>query len=98
LSDYARNYPEFTDTVTRARLRIETQRVGDAADPNTRNSNGIKFDLSNNFKYKDLQTIEIASAAEEFMRMAMQIILEYVSEDKREEVKMKIQASIDFND
>jgi hypothetical protein len=98
LPDYAREFPEFSDTISRARLRIEEQRITDGTDPDTRNSNGIKFDLSNNFKYKDLQTIEIATAAQEFITMAMRIILQYVPADKQAEARQKLEASIDFND
>ena len=97
-SEYATDYPEFSATIHRARLRIEQQRVQDGAAPDTRNSNGIKFDLANNFKYKDLQTIEIANAATEFIQMAMAVILEYVPADKRDEARNKLQTAIDFND
>jgi len=97
-AEYAKDYSEYSGTVNRARLRIEEQRITDGADPDTRNSNGIKFDLSNNFKYKDLQTIEVAQAATEFMQTVMRIVLEYVPADKQAEVRGKIEASIDFND
>lgn len=97
-SEYARDYPEFSHTIHRARLRIEEQRITDGANPDTRNSNGIKFDLSNNFKYKDLQTIEVATAAQEFINTAIRIIMQYVPADKQAEAKQKLETAIDFND
>jgi hypothetical protein len=98
LPDYAKDHPEFSDTIRRARLKIEEQRVEDGTDPTTKNSNGIKFDLSNNFNYKDLQTIEIANAAKEFISTAISVIEKYVPEDKRGEARAKLQASIDIGE
>ncbi len=56
--DYAKDRPEFSDTVSRARLKIECQRSGDLIDPDTKNVNGIKFDLTNNFGYHEKMETE----------------------------------------
>lgn len=53
LADYAKDHPEFSDTIKRARLKIESQRIEDCVENDTKNAAGIKFDLINNFDYKD---------------------------------------------
>jgi len=58
LPDYAKDRPEFSDTISRARLKIECQRVENLVEVGTKNSNGIKFDLVNNWDYKDRQEVE----------------------------------------
>ena len=57
-ADTAKDRPEFSATITRARLRIESQRAADLVDPDTHNANGIKFDLTNNFDYRDESHID----------------------------------------
>lgn len=59
LADIAKDKEEFSDTITRARLRVESQRSGHLVNPDTRNSNGIKFDLTNNFGWKDKSETEV---------------------------------------
>ena len=49
LADYAEQYPEFSATINRARLKIELQRNERLVDGDTKNVNGMKFDLTNNF-------------------------------------------------
>lgn len=51
LFDYGQK-PEFSYTISRAKIRIETARAETLVDPNLKNSNGIKFDLENNFGWK----------------------------------------------
>jgi hypothetical protein len=43
----------FSATARRARLKIEEQRAQDLVDPMSKNVNGIKFDLENNFGYRE---------------------------------------------
>lgn len=97
LADYARDYREFSDTISRARLKIEEQRITDGADPDTRNSNGIKFDLSNNFNYKDLQQIEVIGEVNRVINTMVQAIRESVPEELQTGIIGKIQAAIDFD-
>lgn len=53
LSELAKDKPEFSGTVTRARMKVEACRVDDLVNPDTSNVNGLKFDLTNNFGWKD---------------------------------------------
>ena len=50
--EYGTLYKEFSDTVNRLRLKIETQRVEKALSGEG-NPHISKFDLTNNFDYKD---------------------------------------------
>jgi hypothetical protein len=63
LLDYAAK-PEFADTIKRAKSRIEGQRCRDLVRVDTRNSNGIKFDLTNNFGYTERQEIDHTTKGE----------------------------------
>lgn len=55
--DYAKR-PRYTNTISRARLKIEIQRNEALVDSEARNVNGMKFDLQNNFGWKESQEIE----------------------------------------
>jgi len=60
ISEYA-NFPEFTATIKKARMKVEQQRVenlvsGKGSTP------GQIFDLKNNFDYKDKQETEFSGA------------------------------------
>lgn len=59
LSDMAKDKPEYSAPITRAKLKIESQRSGDLVHPDTRNANGIKFDLTNNFGWKETSDLTI---------------------------------------
>jgi DNA-packaging protein gp3 len=59
LADLAHDRPEFSETVTRARLKIESQRSKNLVNPDTRNANGIKFDLTNNFGWRESSDLNI---------------------------------------
>lgn len=51
------SYPQFVNTIMRAKARIECQRSEDLVDPENRNVNGMKFDLQNNHKWRESQDI-----------------------------------------
>lgn len=59
LADLANDKPEYSETIARARLKIESCRVNDLVDPDTHNANGIKFDLTNNFGWKESSELNI---------------------------------------
>ena len=52
LIDYAEK-EEYSFTVSRAKSRIELVRAETLVHPDLKNCNGIKFDLQNNFGWKD---------------------------------------------
>ena len=54
--EYAKKYPEFTDTIKKARLRIEAQRNIQLLTEG--NPAGKIFDLINNFKWENPQKIK----------------------------------------
>jgi hypothetical protein len=64
LADYARTYPSFGATVSRARTRIEEQRNEKLVDGDTKNVNGMKFDLTNNFGWTEKQDFNIGGQAD----------------------------------
>jgi hypothetical protein len=64
LSQYDRRKPEFESTIARARLMIESQRNEALVDPEARNVNGMKFDLQNNFGWRDGQDLNIGGQSD----------------------------------
>lgn len=96
LAEYARNYAEFSATIHRARLKIEAQRIKNCSDVDTKNSNGIKFDLTNNFNYKDLQQIEVIGELSRITECMLQVIKKYVPIDKQSDAVNEVQTAIDF--
>lgn len=58
-NQYGRDYPEFKGTVSRARARIEAQRAGQLIEREG-STQGLQFDLKNNFGYFDRQEIDVS--------------------------------------
>lgn len=95
LADYANLYPEYSDTIARARLKVESQRARDLVHPSTRNANGMKFDFINNFNWKDRTEIEISGNVERLMEKVTKIIKEFVPESKQGECAALLMGSLD---
>ena len=68
IPEYAQYYPEFTDTLARARSRIEKQQLNYISHPDTKNANGIKFNLTNNFGYRERQEIDHTTGGDKIGR------------------------------
>jgi hypothetical protein len=94
LADYAKDHPAFSDTIKRARIRMESQRSEDLVDPETSNSRGITFDLVNNHGWHDKTEVENVSPEKikQFVVDAGAIIRGYVPEDKRHECAAAVAA------
>ena len=57
INDYAKK-KRYTHTIARAKLRIECQRNSALVNAESKNVNGMKFDLQNNFGWKEVQEID----------------------------------------
>lgn len=55
--DYSKR-PRYSHTISRARLKIEIQRNAALVNADAKNINGMKFDLQNNFGWKETQEID----------------------------------------
>ena len=55
---YGDEYPEFVDTLSRAKLRIEEQRCEGLVTTGSQ-VQGIKFDLQNNYSWSEKREIEL---------------------------------------
>lgn len=58
VSELARDKPQFSHAVARARSRIAAQRVRNLVHRDNHNVNGMKFDLINNFGYTEESKIK----------------------------------------
>jgi hypothetical protein len=94
LADYAKDHPAFSDTIKRARVKMEAQRSEDLVDPETSNSRGITFDLVNNHGWHDKTEIENVTPEKikQFIVDAGAIIRGYVPSDKRHECAAAVAA------
>lgn len=59
-------YPEFSDTVTHARGRLQGWREEQLLI--RKDVNGIKFDLENNYGYREKRSVEVTGGVEEFLK------------------------------
>jgi hypothetical protein len=57
INDYS-GMPRYSHTILRAKLKIELQRNELLVNAETKNVNGMKFDLQNNFGWKETQEID----------------------------------------
>ncbi len=62
--DYGKR-KEFADTINRARLAVENQRAEMLVDPARKNTNGVQFDLVNNFGYTNKKDVAVTGELSE---------------------------------
>jgi hypothetical protein len=81
----AKAKPEFSETITRARLRVEACRVEDLIHPDTHNANGIKFDLTNNYDWKEAAVNVNMTDVETIAKKVGAVVLRFVPKEKSDE-------------